>query len=78
MAINEPLCAKILSLDTLANSSWNRTDIWEEMGQKPQVFEALLMKSIFGELIVDRCQLRIGMRDADIRHGDTMKDILSM
>ncbi|KFZ00091.1 hypothetical protein V500_01179 [Pseudogymnoascus sp. VKM F-4518 (FW-2643)] len=34
-AINEPLCAKILSLDTLANSSWNRTDIWEEMGQKP-------------------------------------------
>ncbi|OBT59648.1 hypothetical protein VE04_00151 [Pseudogymnoascus sp. 24MN13] len=33
-AINEPLCAKILSLDTLANSSWNRTDIWEEMGQK--------------------------------------------
>lgn len=50
MAINEPLCAKILSLDTLANSSWNRTDIWKEMGmdQKPEVFETLLMKSNWG------------------------------
>ncbi|KFX99146.1 hypothetical protein V490_01922 [Pseudogymnoascus sp. VKM F-3557] len=33
-AINEPLCAKILSLDTLAKHCANTTDMWEETGMK--------------------------------------------
>lgn len=37
-AISEPLCAKILSLDTLANSSADKPGMWEEIGQKkPEV-----------------------------------------
>jgi len=34
-AVNEPLCAKILSLDTLANESANRSEMWAEIGMKP-------------------------------------------
>ncbi|KFY08671.1 hypothetical protein V492_06028 [Pseudogymnoascus sp. VKM F-4246] len=36
MAVNEPLCAKILSLDTLANSSWNRPETWKEI-ERPEM-----------------------------------------
>ncbi|RDL42511.1 Uncharacterized protein BP5553_02490 [Venustampulla echinocandica] len=34
-AVKEPLCAKVLSLDTLANNSANRSQMWVEIGMKP-------------------------------------------
>jgi Acetyltransferase (GNAT) family len=34
-AINEPLCAKVLSLDTVANESTKRKEMWAELGQTP-------------------------------------------
>lgn len=38
-AVNEPLCAKILSLDTLANKCAERSEMWVEIGMKgPPVF----------------------------------------
>ena len=37
-AVNEPLNAKVLSLDTLANSSLGRKEMWREMGfEEPSV-----------------------------------------
>ena len=44
-AVNEPLCAKVLSLDTLANKSANRSEMWVEIGMKPpSVFEPFSTK----------------------------------
>lgn len=36
-AANEPLCAKVLSLDTLSNESANMSDMWAATGLEPPV-----------------------------------------
>jgi len=37
-AVNEPLNARVLSLDTLANSSLDRKEMWRDMGfEEPSV-----------------------------------------
>lgn len=34
-AVTEPLCAKVLSLDTLADGSANRNEMWAARGEEP-------------------------------------------
>ncbi len=52
-AVNEPLCAKVLSLDTLANES-AESGMWAEIGMKtPAVFEPFLVKEWMRGLILE-------------------------
>lgn len=69
-AINEPWCAKILSLDTLANESANLSEMYAETGtEPPAVFEPFSIKKRIVELILNRFRIRIGMNDVDMKLG---------